>query len=190
RFSIFGLLSPILRKLGTRENRKLKTENRKPVETFFNSPTICINVDKIDVILAKYSDRSELIDLLEEIQEAFGFVSEENMRRVEQKLKIPLVDIYGVATFYSEFKLKPSGRHIIKICTGTTCHVKNSSFLHAYLEEKLNVRDNETTKDGLFTLECVNCIGACAYAPAMMVDKEVYGNLTKEKIDEVLKRYR
>jgi len=147
-------------------------------------------VEKIDEILAKYSDRSELIDILEDIQGVFGFLSESNMRRVEQKLGIPLVDIYGVATFYSEFKLKPSGKHTIKICTGTTCHVKDSSQLHSYLEEKLNIRNGETTKDGLFTLECVNCIGACAYAPAMMVDKEVFGQLTKEKIDEVLKKFR
>ena len=147
-------------------------------------------MEKIDEILAKYSDRSELIDILEDIQGVFGFLSESNMRRVEQKLGIPLVDIYGVATFYSEFKLKPSGKHTIKICTGTTCHVKDSSQLHSYLEEKLNIRNGETTKDGLFTLECVNCIGACAYAPAMMVDKEVFGQLTKEKIDEVLKKFR
>ena len=145
---------------------------------------------KIDEILAKYSARSELIDILEEIQGTFGYISEENMRQIEQKLKIPLVHISGAVTFYSAFKLKPSGKHTIKICTGTSCHVKNSHVLHSYLEEKLKVKDGETTKDGLFTLESVNCIGACAYSPAMMIDDEVYGKLTKEKIDEILGKFK
>lgn len=147
-------------------------------------------MEKIDEILSKYSDRSELIDVLEEIQETFGYLSEEHMRKVEQTLKIPLVDVYGVATFYATFKLKPSGRHVIKICTGTTCHVKQSDVFHSYLEEKLDVGGGETTKDGRFTLEPVNCIGACAYAPAMMVDGEVFGELTKEKIDKILENFK
>ena len=147
-------------------------------------------MNSIDGILARYSDQSELIDILEEIQETFGYLSEENMRRVEQKLKIPLVDICAAATFYSAFKLKPSGRHSIRICSGTTCHVRESSILHAYLEEKLKIKDGETTHDGRFTLERVNCIGACAYAPAMMVDEEVFGKLTKKKIDEVLEQFK
>ncbi|MFH1126126.1 MAG: NADH-quinone oxidoreductase subunit NuoE [Candidatus Altiarchaeota archaeon] len=147
-------------------------------------------MEKIDEILAKYSNRSELIEVLEEIQEAFGHVSEEHMKAVEQKLKIPLVDICGVTTFYSVLKLKPSGKHTIRICTGTPCHVKNSDVLHAYLEEKLKVREGETTSDGLFTLERVNCIGACAYAPLMVIDDEVFGELTKEKIDKILEKFK
>lgn len=145
---------------------------------------------KIDGILAKYSDRSELIDVLEEVQEAFGFISEEHMRLIEQRLKIPLVDICGVATFYAAFKLKPSGRHVIMVCSGTSCHVKQSDVLHSYIEERLKVKDGETTEDGRFTLESVNCIGACARAPAMMIDGEVFGELTKEKIDGILEQFR
>jgi len=147
-------------------------------------------VEKIDEILARYIDRSELIDVLEDIQEEFGYLSEENMRKVEQSLKIPLVDVYGVATFYSGFKLTPSGRHVIKICSGTSCHVKDADTLHAYLEEKLNIRNGETTGDGRFTLEQVNCIGACALAPAMMVGHEVFGQLSKEKIDAILEQFK
>lgn len=147
-------------------------------------------MERIEEILAKYSDRSELIDVLEEIQEAFGFISEEHMRLIEQRLKIPLVDVCGVATFYAAFKLKSSGRHVIKLCSGTSCHVKKSDVLHAYMEEKLKVKDSETTEDGRFTLESVNCIGACARAPAMMIDDEVFGELTKEKIDRILENFK
>ena len=147
-------------------------------------------MERIDEILAKYKDRSELIDILEEVQEAFGYVSEDNMRRIEQSLKIPMVDIYGVATFYAAFRLKPAGRHVIKVCSGTSCHVKGAAALHSYFEEKLGVRDGETTKDGRFTFERVNCIGACAYAPAMLIDDNVFGELTKEKIDQVLEQFK
>ncbi len=144
----------------------------------------------IEGILAKYSGRSDLITVLEEIQEEFGYVSEENMRRVEQALKIPLVDIYGVVTFYAAFKLKPSGKHVIRVCSGTACHVKRSDLIHAYIKETLGLKDNETTEDGVFTLESVNCLGACAYAPTMMVDNEVFGQLTREKVDRVLAKFK
>jgi NADH-quinone oxidoreductase subunit E len=147
-------------------------------------------VERIDEILSKYKDRSELIDILEEVQEAFGYVSEDNMRIIEQSLKIPMVDIYGVATFYAAFRLKPAGRHVIKICSGTSCHVKGADALHGFLEEKLGVRDGETTKDGRFTFERVNCIGACAYAPSMLIDDNVFGELTKEKIEQVLEQFK
>ncbi|MFH0861950.1 MAG: NADH-quinone oxidoreductase subunit NuoE [Candidatus Altiarchaeota archaeon] len=144
----------------------------------------------VDDILAKYSGRSDLIAVLEDIQETFGYVSEENMRRIEQRLKIPIVDIYGVVTFYAAFKLIPSGKHVIKVCSGTACHVRRSDLIHEYVSEKLGVKDKETTKDGLFTLESVNCLGACAYAPSMMIDEEVFGQLTKEKVDKVLAGYK
>lgn len=144
----------------------------------------------IDEILAKYRDRSELIEILSEIQENFGYLSEENMRRVEQVLKIPLVEIYGVATFYASFKLRPVGRHIIKVCKGTACHVKKADAIQNCIEELLGVKDKETTEDERFTLECVNCIGACAKAPNIMIDEEVFGELTREKVEKILKEYK
>jgi NADH-quinone oxidoreductase E subunit len=144
----------------------------------------------VEEILSRYSSRSDLIAVLEDIQETFGHVSEKNMRLVEQRLKIPLVEIYGVVTFYSAFRLKPSGRHVIKVCSGTACHVKRSDEIHAFLVEKLKVNDNETTEDGRFTLESVNCLGACAYAPTMMVDGEIFGQLTREKAEKVLERFK
>jgi len=144
----------------------------------------------IDEILAKYRDRSELIEILSEVQENFGYLSEENMRRVEQVLKIPLVEIYGVATFYASFKLRPVGRHIIKVCKGTACHVKKADAIQNCIEELLGVKDKETTEDERFTLECVNCIGACAKAPNIMIDEEVFGELTREKVEKILKEYK
>jgi NADH-quinone oxidoreductase subunit E len=144
----------------------------------------------IDEIMSRYSSRSDLIAVLEDIQETFGYVSEENMRALEAGLKIPLVEIYGVVTFYSAFKLKPSGRHIIKVCSGTACHVKRSDIIHTYLEEKLGVKDGQTTPDGRFTLESVNCLGACANAPTMMIDGEVFGQLTREKADKALEGFK
>jgi NADH-quinone oxidoreductase E subunit len=134
--------------------------------------------------------RACLIDALAEVQEKEGYISEDSMRKVQEKLEVPLVEIYGVITFYSEFKLIPSGRHTIKICKGTACHVKKADGLHEHLRDLFDVKPDGTTSDGRFTIEVVNCIGACAKAPAVMIDGEVYGELTCEKLDEVLEQYR
>ncbi|MBN2250535.1 MAG: NADH-quinone oxidoreductase subunit NuoE [Candidatus Altiarchaeota archaeon] len=144
----------------------------------------------IDGILSKYRGRSDLIDILEDIQETFGYISGENMRLIEQRLKIPLVDVYGVVTFYSAFKLKPLGRHTIKICKGTACHVKKADLVQEWIEELLDIKEGETTADGRFTMECVNCIGACAKAPNIMIDEEVYGNLSKEKVGGIIRKFK
>lgn len=143
----------------------------------------------IGEIISKYRDKSDLIDLLSEVQEEYGYLSEDNMRAIEQSLDIPLVDIYGVATFYSSFKLRPAGRHIIRICKGTACHVKKADMIEGVLDELLGIQDKQTTEDGRFTLELVNCIGACAKAPNIMVDDKVYGELTKEKVEKILKEF-
>jgi NADH-quinone oxidoreductase subunit E len=145
---------------------------------------------RLEEILGRYSSRSDLIALLEDIQSEFGYVSREHMQKIEQTLRIPLVDIYGVVTFYSAFKQSPPGKHVIKVCTGTACHVKRSDVVHTYLIEKLGIKDKETTSDGLFTLEPVNCLGACAYAPTMMIDEEVFGQLTAEKVDKILGKFK
>jgi len=144
----------------------------------------------IDEILAKYHDRSDLIDLLSEVQEEYGYLSEENMRRIEQVLRIPLVEICGVATFYASFKLKPSGQHLIRVCKGTACHVKKAGVIEATIEDILGIKDRETTEDGRFTLECVNCIGACAKAPNIMIGEQVYGELTKEKVEKIIQEFK
>lgn len=143
----------------------------------------------IDEILSKYHGRSQLIDILEEVQDNFGYISEECMHSIEQTLGIPLVDIYGVATFYAAFRLHPPGRHTIKICTGTACHVKGANQVKKWVTEILEIESGETTKDGKFSVECVNCIGACAKAPSMMVDDQVFGELTRAKIENILMEF-
>lgn len=143
----------------------------------------------IDEMIAKHLDQSDLIDLLSEIQEEYGYLSADNMREIEQRLGIPLVEIYGVATFYASFRLKPVGKHIIRVCKGTACHVKKADMLEGVIDDVLGIRDKETTEDGLFTLERVNCIGACAKAPNIMIDERVYGELTKEKVEKILKEF-
>lgn len=144
----------------------------------------------IEEILSRYRDRSDLIDILEDIQDNFGYLSEENMRETEQKLEIPLVEIYGAATFYAAFKFRPPGRHLLKVCKGTACHVKKADAIQTCIEELLNVRAGETTEDRMFTLECVRCIGACAKAPNIMIDDMVFGDLTIEKVGKIIKEFR
>jgi NADH-quinone oxidoreductase subunit E len=143
----------------------------------------------IDEIISKHPEKSDLIDLLSEIQEEYGYLSEENMRQIEQRLGIPLVEIYGVATFYASFRLKPVGKHVIRICKGTACHVKKADQMEGVVGDLLGISDKETTEDGFFTLECVNCIGACAKAPNIMIDDAVYGEMTKEKVEKLIKDF-
>ncbi|MBD3261233.1 MAG: NADH-quinone oxidoreductase subunit NuoE [Candidatus Altiarchaeales archaeon] len=143
----------------------------------------------VEEVLSGYFGRGDLIAALEAIQKEFGYLSSDHMRVVEQKLGVPLVDIHGVATFYSAFRLTPAGRHKIKLCMGTACHVKGSNTLKTYLEEKLKIKEGQVTEDGRFSLEYVNCIGACAKAPAMMIDGQVFGQLNQKKIEEVLEGF-
>ena len=141
-------------------------------------------------ILSRYSGPDELIDALEDVQDRFGYVSEKNIHAISQGLGVPLVDVVGVVTFYSAFKQKIPGKHVLRICSGTACHVKGSAALKEHLVRKLGVGEGETTKDGVFTVESVNCIGACAKAPSMMIDEKVFGELTIKKIDKIISEYK
>lgn len=144
----------------------------------------------ISELLEKYSDKEELISALQEIQKEYGYLSEENLILLSKKINVPLAQISGVATFYNWFKLKPVGKYHISICRGTACHVNNSEHLLKFMEKKLRINAGEMTEDKLFSIECVNCIGACAKAPAMMINDEVYGELTEKKIDSILDELR
>lgn len=137
-------------------------------------------------LLKKYNSKKDIIPALQEIQQTFGYVSEENAELLSKKINAPLVDISGVATFYNMFRLKPIGKYHISVCRGTACHVQGSESILSYIEKKLKIKTGELTSDGLFSLEAVNCIGACAKAPAMMINEKVYGQLTDKKIDQIL----
>jgi len=140
----------------------------------------------IHEVIKNYSTRKDVISALQDIQAAFGFVSEENAEVLSKKINTPLVEISGVATFYNMFKLKPVGKYHISLCRGTACHVQGSEDLLKFLEKKLKIKTGELTPDGMFSIEAVNCIGACAKAPAMMINEKVYGQLDEKKISQII----
>lgn len=134
--------------------------------------------------------KTSLIPILEDIQIEFNYLPANALKKVSEALTIPLIDIYGVATFFKTFSLSPRGRHIISICSGTACHVLGANLLAHEFERKLNIKAGETTKDGLFTLETVNCLGACAIGPIVVVDGKFYSQVKIKSIDKILNKYR
>jgi len=129
-----------------------------------------------------------LISVLEEVQEHHNYLPEEVLREVAKKLEIPLRDVYGVATFYGAFRLKPCGKHLIHVCLGTACHVRGANRVIEEIERQLNIKAGETSKDREFTLETVNCLGACALGPIVVIDGKYHGNVTPAKVASLLKR--
>jgi NADH-quinone oxidoreductase subunit E len=145
----------------------------------------------IDALIHKYRDRKgNIIPLLQGTQECYGFIPRAAFLKISSETGIPLSDLYGVATFYAQFRLAPVGKHIIKVCHGTACHVQSAPKITEALMDALNVADGETTEDGLFTLESVACLGCCSLAPVMMIGDETYGNLTGKEAVKVIKEIR
>ena len=130
--------------------------------------------------------REQMIPLLQEIQEAEGFVSREAMGRLAEALETPVSRVYGVATFYNQFRFAPLGEHVIELCRGTACHVKQSLTLAQHLKRRLKLRDDGNSADGRFTVISVACLGACSIAPVIRLDGEFYGHLTVERLDALL----
>ncbi|MBL7223773.1 MAG: NADH-quinone oxidoreductase subunit NuoE [Candidatus Brocadiae bacterium] len=135
------------------------------------------------------TDKSELIPIIQEAQDAIGYLPEDVLLDVSRHLNVPEAAIYGVATFYAQFYLEPQGRHRIRVCRGTACHVRGSAQIRPVIESKLKVKDGQTTDDLLFTYETVACVGCCALAPVMMIDDRYYGRLTPEKAEAVIDEY-
>lgn len=133
--------------------------------------------------------RSGLIPAMQKIQEELGYLSKDSLSYLSNTINIPVSEIYGVATFYNQFRLIPKGKHIIKVCRGTACHVKGSANLLSLLETELNIKEGETTRDKIFSLEAVACIGACSIAPVIMIDDKFFGNLAAEDIPKILSQY-
>jgi len=143
--------------------------------------------EKLDEILSRYSGKKdELIPILQAAQEQFRYLPEEVMRGIARFLKLPESTVYGVSTFYAQFKLVPSGRTIIRVCRGTACHVRGGARILREVEKRLGIKPGETTEDLEYTLETVACIGACALAPTMTIDKETYRQMTTKKVAEIL----
>jgi NADH-quinone oxidoreductase subunit E len=147
-----------------------------------------ISISEINDIINKevLSDGS-LIAALEEIQERYHYLPPEALILASERLDVPLSQAYSVATFYNAFSLKPKGKHCLHVCTGTACHVRGSLQVLDRLESKLGIKAGESTRDHLFTLETVNCLGACALGPIVVTDGEYSGQMTTQKVDHLLK---
>jgi len=149
-----------------------------------------MNRDKIDKILDKYgTDRSELIPILHDVQAEFKWLPQEALRHIARRLDVPLVDVYGIASFYKAFSLRPRGEHLIRVCLGTACHVRGGPKILERAESMLGIRAGETTADHKFTLERVNCLGCCALGPVVVVDNDYYGKLPSSKVKKILRTY-
>jgi len=141
-------------------------------------------------ILAKYpAERASLIPVLQDIQQDLGYLSQEVINELERRMGISANEIYGVATFYTQFRFSPPGEHTILSCQGTACHVRGGSQLLKKLEQRLGITAGQTTKDGKFDLERVACLGCCALAPVVAVDGKVHAQVTANKIPSILSRY-
>ena len=137
-----------------------------------------------------YRKRDALIPLLQDIQEEFGYLAPEAMEAAARFCRVDPVEVYGVATFYAQFKFTPRGKNIVMVCQGTACHVMGGARVLEEVQTQLGVVPGQTTKDGVFTLERVACIGACALAPAMVVNKDTFGRMRAERVTEILDGYR
>jgi len=150
-----------------------------------------INLSAARKLIKKYQGKKGvLIPLLQDVQASYGYVPKEVIALIAKELGIFPVDIYGILTFYAQFYLTPQGKHIIKVCQGTACHVMGGKELLDYMADKLGAVEGKPTKDGLFSLERVACLGCCGMAPAVVVDQDFYGRCTIQTIESVLSKYR
>lgn len=145
---------------------------------------------KLNEVFEKYKDApGKLMPVLQEAQDIYGYLPYEIQQRISNALNISISDVYGVASFYSQFNLTPKGKHRISVCLGTACYVKGASKVLERIEEKLGIKNGECTEDRLFSIDSCRCVGACGLAPVIMIDDEVYGNLDVDKVDAILDMY-
>jgi len=141
---------------------------------------------RLNEILSFYQGKEEeLIPILQQVQQAFGYLPETIMKKIAKFLQLPESTVFGVSTFYAQFKLVPSGRNIIRVCRGTACHVRGGARILREVEKNLGIKPGESTPDLEYSLETVACFGACALAPVMVVNDKVHGRMTKAKVKEI-----
>lgn len=147
---------------------------------------------EIDSILKRHQNagRDQLIPILQEVQERLGFLSQDAVIQIGTHLNLPTSKIYGVATFYNQFRFNAPGKFHVQICRGTACHVKGSVNVLDALKRELKIDAGQTTKDGMFSIEVVACMGVCGLAPAMSVNGEVYADVNQDKVKKIIKQYR
>lgn len=146
-----------------------------------------LNINEIES--QTYVDHGDLIPLLQQVQERAGYLSPESLKEIAQTLRISENEVYGVASFYAQFRFNAPGRHSIKICLGTACHVRGGQKLLESLEREIHIKPGETTADGLFDLQRVACLGCCALAPVMQIDDQIYGRVTNTRLKRILESY-
>ena len=146
-----------------------------------------IDLTKIDGMIDEYKDiPGSLITILQKTQEAYDYLPKQAIELISEKTKIACSEIMGVATFYTQFRFEPVGKYMIMLCQGTACHVNGSEKIAQTIEEYLGIKDGETTKDGLFSLKCVACLGCCSLSPVMMINGETYGQLDGKKAVKII----
>jgi len=146
--------------------------------------------EKVGQVLQKYRhDRSLLVDILQDIQAETGYLPKEVLEETSQGLDVPLSRVYSVATFFKAFSLKPRGRNLINVCMGTACHVRGAVKVLEEIEQALGIKTGETTSDLKYTLETVNCVGACALGPMVIIGEDYHGEMTPDAVNSVLQNY-
>jgi len=147
--------------------------------------------DKVDTIIERHSSvRGAVMPVLQDITESLRYLPEPVLKYVAQEMGTPLSNVFRIATFYNAFSLKPRGKYVISICTGTACHVKGAADILQNFEDELKVKAGETTEDMHFTLDAVRCIGCCGLAPVLKINEDVHGLLTKKRVPELIEMYR
>lgn len=150
-----------------------------------------IDLEKVESIIGQYNaDRGLLISMLQDIQAQYSYLPQDALVAVSKRLEIPLSQVFSVASFYRAFSLKPRGRHVIHVCLGTACHVRGGKRILDRLERDLKIKAGDTTEDRGFTLETVNCLGACALGPIVVVDGKYFGKIRPDGVEKVLKDYK
>jgi NADH-quinone oxidoreductase subunit E len=146
---------------------------------------------KVKSVLERYNhDQGMLVSILQDIQAEYNYLPKETLVEVSQGLDIPLTQVYSVASFFKAFSLKPRGRHLINVCLGTACHVRGAVRVLEEIERRLGIKAGETTKDLKYTLETVNCVGACALGPIVIIDGEYSGQMKTDKVKNLLESYK
>lgn len=164
------------------ETKSIESEERSIID---------IDLTLVESIIDKHNcEQGMLISILQDIQAEYNYLPKETLIHVAKKLDIPIIQVYRVATFFKAFSLKPRGKHLIHVCLGTACHVRNAVRVKEKIERELGIKAGDTTDDLNFTLETVNCLGACALGPIVVVDGDYHGQMNTVKVDKVLTKYR
>jgi len=146
---------------------------------------------ELDELIDRFGDTpGAVIPVLQAVQELRGYISADALERIAARTRVPVSRLMGVATFYAQFRLEPVGKHVVKVCHGTACHVGGAGLIQQAIEDELGIGDGGTTEDGIFTLNKVACLGCCSLAPAMMTDTDVHARLTPDKVRRIARRIR